>query len=254
MLRRAAGWAGVLAALGLWCGGGCSDVPKPPPPPKFDPSAAAQAALVLYDADHDGKLDAKELEASPPLRAMLAAIKEREPGHDDALSAADIAARLRKWLQSGTTLMGGSATVLLDDRPLGGATVTFEPEPWLGTSYRTHSGTTNASGVAMMNASLANFPGIYVGLYRVKISKLVGGQETVPTRYNEKTVLGLEVADDVPNHARAVPVPFEQQVAARGRPVPGRLSVRAAAASNIPCPNYPKSKPCGCAWRRWPAA
>jgi hypothetical protein len=44
-------------------------------------------------------------------------------------------------------------------------------------------------------------PGIQVGLYRVKISKMVGGKETIPRKYNDQTTLGQEAALDVPEIA-----------------------------------------------------
>ena len=37
-------------------------------------------------------------------------------------------------------------------------------------------------------------PGVACGLYRVEISKLVGGKETIPAIYNTDTILGQEVA------------------------------------------------------------
>lgn len=42
---------------------------------------------------------------------------------------------------------------------------------------------------------------MHLGLYRVKISKLVNGKEIVPPKYNEQTILGQELAGDVPGIA-----------------------------------------------------
>ena len=36
------------------------------------------------------------------------------------------------------------------------------------------------------------------GFYRVRISKVVDGKETVPAKYNTETILGHEEADDIP--------------------------------------------------------
>jgi hypothetical protein len=40
---------------------------------------------------------------------------------------------------------------------------------------------------------------MHLGLYKVKISKKVNGKELIPAKYNEATVLGQEVAPDVPD-------------------------------------------------------
>ena len=45
-----------------------------------------------------------------------------------------------------------------------------------------------------MNPECEGFPGIYVGLYRIRISKVVAGKEIIPKRYNVETVLGREAA------------------------------------------------------------
>jgi len=38
--------------------------------------------------------------------------------------------------------------------------------------------------------------GAQLGLYKVRISKIVNGKETIPPRYNTETILGQEVAYD----------------------------------------------------------
>ena len=110
-------YAALLAAL-LSFGSGCSDTPAPPPWPKLDPEGAAKAALEQYDANHDGKLDAKELANCPPLQAMLATLKSKDSSHADWLRSEDIAGRIRDWLNGGAILMGGTTVVRLDDHPL----------------------------------------------------------------------------------------------------------------------------------------
>ena len=50
----------------------------------------------------------------------------------------------------------------------------------------------------MLDAELKDYPGnIYVGLYKVRISKKVNGRETLPARYNTQTELGREVATQI---------------------------------------------------------
>ena len=187
-----------LVCLGLILIAGCSDVPKPPPRFQIDPQQAAQEAMKLYDRNGDGTLDAKELTASPPLEELLKNLKSRSAGHPDGLTAEDISSRLDEWLKAPTILLPGTVVVTLDGKPLEGATVIFEPEPFLGSSYHSHQGKTNAAGMAILDAELKDFPNeIYVGLYRVRISKIVGGKESLPPRYNTESELGREVATNI---------------------------------------------------------
>ena len=200
--QNAMRWRGLL--LGMLCGAwvlcvGCSgDSPSLKMPP-LDPAAIAQAAVSRYDANGDGKLDAKELEASPALGALLRAVKSRDAGHPDSLAAEDIAARVEAWKQSGSVLLGGRCKVTLDGKRLAGAVVTWEPEPYLGPSYRPLSGTSTDHGYTYLAPALEGIQGIYPGLYTVRISKKVQGKETLPARYNEQSTLGREIAADVPD-------------------------------------------------------
>ena len=198
MMRDYRTWCWSCAVPLLLATAGCSDAPSGPSKPSVRPWPAAKAAMAAYDLDGNGRIDGQELEKSPPLKSLLASIKAADPGHPDALTEADIVQRIQKWLGSGTALMGGSVQVTLGGNPLAGATVSMEPEPFLGPSYRIATGITDDHGAATLSGSLAEFPGVYVGLYRVKISKKDHEQEVVPAKYNEKTVLGREVADDIP--------------------------------------------------------
>lgn len=199
MSRTLSGTRAFLVCLGLVVIVGCSDEPAPPPRFRIDPESVAQAALTLYDKNGDGMLDAKELKASPPLRELLDNLKTHSPGHPDSLTKADISARLEEWINAPATLLPATATVSLDGKMLDGATVTFEPEAFLGASYHSHQGQTDQNGDAQMDAELKDYPGIYVGLYRVRISKMIAGKETLPARYNKETELGREVATKVRN-------------------------------------------------------
>jgi hypothetical protein len=188
-------WPACLALVAI---AGCADEPAAPPRFQINPQQAAQEALKLYDKNGDGTLDAKELKASPPLWDLLQNLKSQSSGHPDTLNAEDISGRLEEWVKNPTTLLPAMAIVYLDGKPLPGATVTLEPEPFLGPSYRSHQGQTNGAGITQMDPDLKEFgSGIYVGLYKVRISKLVDGKETLPARYNKETELGVELATDV---------------------------------------------------------
>jgi hypothetical protein len=199
MNRTSSGVCVLLSFLAPVMLGGCSSEPTPPPRFQLDPQKAAQEALRLYDKNQDGTLDAKELEQSAPLMELLQNLKAANPSHADSLTAADISARLDQWLAAPATLLPAGAVVYLDDKALAGATVVYDPEPFLGPSYRSHQGQTNDAGGVTLDPEFKDFPGIYVGLYRVRISKKVDGKETIPERYNEKSVLGVELATNVRN-------------------------------------------------------
>jgi len=184
----------TTALMTMALAAGCRQGPKGPDKPAFDAGAAAAAALAEYDANKDGKLDAAELKKCP---ALEHALPRADADGDKALSAGEIAARINKWFASGSRMMSGAAHITLDGRDLEGATVTFEPEKFLGEGFKPASGTTDAAGRVNVQGANEKFPGLYLGLYRVKVSKLVGGKETVPARYNSATTLGCEVADDI---------------------------------------------------------
>ena len=184
----------LSAILGVCAVAGCSRFPAPPERPDLSPSDAAQKAMGQYDADGDGKLSGEELKKCP---ALAVALKRIDSDGDGALSADEIAARIKSWAGSGTIMTGGTVVVTLDGKPLAGATVTFEPEPFLGPAFKTCSATTDSGGYAYITGQDEAFAGIYLGFYRVKFSKQLGGKETLPARYNSQSELGHEVATDL---------------------------------------------------------
>jgi hypothetical protein len=80
---------------------------------------------------------------------------------------------------------------------LEGATVTLIPEKFLGDAVKPASGVTDGLGVANLATAGAEVPGVACGMYRVEVSKKNAvGRETIPTRYNQETILGVEVGPD----------------------------------------------------------
>ena len=67
--------------------------------------------------------------------------------------------------------------------------MTFEPEAFMGPAYKPTSATTDDAGTCLPPGDDPKFPGLHPGLYRVRISKKVNGQETLPARYNTSTEL-----------------------------------------------------------------
>jgi hypothetical protein len=179
------------------CGGG----PSPVRPPSISASAAGEEAIELCDASGDGTASADELEKAPSLKSAL---KRLDTNGDGAVSPDEVADRIDKWQEIGIGVMSFGFTVTLNGSPLTDALVTFEPEGFLGDEFKAASGTTNRYGggsatIAKEDRPDATYPpGMQLGFYRVKVSKQVNGKETIPAKYNEATVLGQEVAPDVP--------------------------------------------------------
>jgi hypothetical protein len=162
-------------------------------PPSISPSQAASQALASFDANKDGLLDAKELEKCP---SLLGALKKIDKNNDGRLSADEIAERLQLFQRVGM-LTSARVEVTLDGAPLAQAKVTLVPEPFMGATFKTASGVTDAAGNAPLEVEGA-FKGLVpMGYYRVDISKKnAAGQEAIPARYNLQTILGQEVAPD----------------------------------------------------------
>jgi hypothetical protein len=197
----------LVLAMALFLGG-CSHVPPRPARPSLDPVSAARAAMDQYDLDHDGKIDANELKKCP---ALAEAMDLMDANRDGVLTLDEITARLRKWKDSSSVVASGSTRVFLDGQPLAGATVTYEPEKFMGPAFESSSGVTDSAGFADIKGHDAKYPGLYLGLYRVRISKVQGGRETLPARYNTETILAKEVAPDVPRQRRLLRFDLQSQ-------------------------------------------
>jgi uncharacterized protein (DUF2141 family) len=197
MTRVRVSAAAVLGLTLVFVAAGCSRTPTGPAKPKVDAADAARAAVAKYDVNGDGKLDAKELKKCP---GLLDALKRADANGDNMLDEAEIAARIEKWFAGNAAIVDALTQVTLDGKNLEGATVTYEPEEFLGPAFKPVSGTTDAHGQASPTGADPNpkFNGLYPGVYRVKISKEVGGKEIVPKQYNAETELGKEIAPDGP--------------------------------------------------------
>jgi hypothetical protein len=159
--------------------------------PTYSPDRVAQEAMAEYDTNHDGFLDAKELERCPALKSSLDTI---DKNGDHRLSAEEIAGRIQIYQESQVAIKHVSCRVLLDGRPLEGATVTYIPEKFMGSSIKSASGVSDERGAVILTAQGENIAGAQPGLYRVQVSKKnASGQEMIPARYNQDTVLGIEV-------------------------------------------------------------
>jgi hypothetical protein len=185
---------------------GCSRHPAAPSRPTLDPTEAAQQALTSYDANGDGMIDESESADSPGLTEAFSRIDKDQDG---AISAAEMAERIDYYKTAATTIVNGGVEVNVAGCPLAGATVTFEPESFLGASFSNCSGVTNVEGRASLKGPDAKFPGIYLGMYRVRISKQAKGKEVVPAQFNTETILGHEAADDIPSVSKGITYPLK---------------------------------------------
>lgn len=185
-------WLVAVVTIAL---AGCSGKPKPPPSSGVDAQAAGAKAVADLDADKDGKLSDAELKKCPGLQS---AVKRLDKDGDGQLSAEEIAGRVQSWLNSGTIVIEAAVQITLDGRALEDADVAFEPEPFLGGGLQSVKGVTNKIGQVMFQASsTSGYPGLYLGFYRVRISKNMGGKELIPAKYNTETELGAEIAADI---------------------------------------------------------
>jgi hypothetical protein len=188
--------AAMAAAIALGCSGGTTRVL----PPSIDAANAGSQAIELYDKDGDGLVAGDELDAAPSLQAAMATL---DADKDGKVSAEEVTRRVEAWQATRGGVTSVLVYVTLDGRPLSGATVTFEPESFLGQEIRTAVGVTNQEGIAAPMIPKENRPanmppGMQLGLYKVRISKQTGGAETLPARYNAETTLGQQVAPDDP--------------------------------------------------------
>ncbi len=186
----------VLASLSTGC-----NSPRMVTGPAINASTAGKQAIETYDKNGDGMISGSELDAVPALKEALPRL---DSNGDKEASADEIAARVNSWKDMHVGLASIRCHVTLDGEPLAGAIVTFEPEPFLGTEIKTAVGTTNPFGDAAPTIPKEQRPdpklpgGIHLGLYKVRISKVVNGKETIPAQYNTETILGQEVANDDP--------------------------------------------------------
>ena len=173
----------MLSLAGCWKG----------PPGRVYPQAVAPDAAkgpALYDANHDGFLDAKELENVPGLKAAL----KHSTAGATARSAPPTFPRLEAWKSGTCGRLAVFCGVKHNGKPLPGAVI-FEPESFLGGELAAGKGTTYRLGTARISCGMTakDPPGLSPGFFRVRITK---SGEPIPARYNSRSTLA-EVAEDV---------------------------------------------------------
>ncbi len=201
MLMRAWFNAGaVVATIVLMMG--CSRSPARYNPPKYDAKALGEQALAQLDTDHNQLLDAKELAASP---ALLADLKKLDKNGDQKLSAEEIGAKVDEWTAGRVGAVATYCWITRAGQPVANVQVKFIPESFLGDVVKAATGVTDTQGGAEMTAEGQKSIGVMqCGYYRVELSQLQGGRETLPAKYNSNSILS---ADVFPN--RRDPIAFD---------------------------------------------
>jgi hypothetical protein len=172
--------------------GGCSGRPSRIHPPKIDPESAGNEAISAYDTDGDAALSKEELKKCP---ALLAALDAYDTTKDGKIQPEEIAARLKSWEESKIGITAATFYIKLDGRPLTGAQVLLDPEPFLEGAIMPASAETNSSGLAGPSMASEHLPegvrfGLQSGIYKIKVTH---PSLKIPAKYNEQTELGLEV-------------------------------------------------------------
>jgi hypothetical protein len=176
----------VVGSFAAGCSGGSlSEAPSA----TYDAAGIAQTALDTFDKNKNGRIEGTELDACPALKFELPAI---DKNGDKSLSAGEIRQRVEQYASLGPVAV--TCSVTLDGQPLSGATVTFEPETFMGPSLKTATTTTGPEGVSgtlqIDGKSVTTLP---PGLYRLRVTK---DGTNLPARYNTQTTLGREVFAD----------------------------------------------------------
>jgi hypothetical protein len=152
---------------------------------------AANQTLAEYDANKDGALDAKELEACPGSERPETGGQEQRQPPDRRRDR-----RPATFFQQ----QGMQTDVSVEVTPTAGpgrATVTLVPEKFMGPSVKSASTVTDEAGTGYFKTEGSDYVQVALGYYRVEVSKKVQGREVIPAKYNTKTVLGQEVSPDV---------------------------------------------------------
>jgi hypothetical protein len=192
----------VLVSLAGAALASCNSGPARVTQPYISAGAAGSAAMDEYDTNGDGAVSGDELEKAPGLKAALSNL---DKDGDSQVTATEVTERVQAWQNQNTGLTNVRCLVIMDGRPLSGAEVVFEPESFLGGEIETAVGMADSSGTVSpvipkdQRPTPQTPPGLRLGLYKVRISKIVGGKETVPARYNADTTLGQEVSADDPS-------------------------------------------------------
>lgn len=172
---------------------GCARDPDRFEAPAVNPSNAAALAMEFYDSNVDGSLDEEELKKCPGLLLKKASYDTDGNG---SLSQSEIEGGISNLFGRGTGGTQLRCTVLYKGRPLSGANVVMEPEPYLGDAVQTATGTTDGAGTAQLAIPAEYLPAhfqrvkaVHYGTFKFRITH---PSINIPPKYNTETELGYE--------------------------------------------------------------
>jgi hypothetical protein len=184
-------WLVMIFAQMAGCGRGPSAVTAP----DIDVDAATEAAFGLYDADKDGILSVKELDAIPGVKASLPVY---DTDRDGQVSVQEMRDRIAAWKTTSPAMMSWDCYVTLDGQPLQDAQVVYVPEPYLAEWLYPSSDVTGPDGIAAIAVPAEylakdhqRLRAVHAGVYKVQITH---PKIKIPAKYNEKTSLGRELS------------------------------------------------------------
>jgi hypothetical protein len=173
--------------------GGCSSGSQRVAAPKVDAHMAANAAMELYDANHDGQLSQEELAKCP---GVLISIERYDTNHDKMVDLEEFTQHLTDLLRHGTGATQLACNITYDGKPLSGAKVVLEPEPYLGSEVQPAEGVTTSFGQAQVGMPPDKAPPalkamklVHYGTFKVRITHPT---TKLPAKYNTETTLGYE--------------------------------------------------------------
>lgn len=183
-------WATCVGTFALCLG--CHSGPTQISIPTVAPGAAAAGAIEIADEDGDGAISKEEAVATPSLKVVF---EKYDANADGRLDAAEIEGQIASWYAKTAMVIPIRCNVKMDGRPLTGAQVVFEPEPFVSEDIGegvSEVDPTGACGPTLPPERLGKIPrGMFCGLYRVKITH---PSRQIPAKYNEQTELGFEVS------------------------------------------------------------
>jgi hypothetical protein len=179
---------------------GCSGGPERVKPPRINPRSAASQAVELYDTNHDGKLSQEELAQCP---GLLISIDRYDSNHDKMIDQDEFSRHVAILLKNGTGATQLACNVSYQGKPLAGAKVVLEPEPYLGNEIQSAEGVTTNAGIADVGmpsdkapAALKAMKLIQYGTFKVRITHPT---IKLPAKYNTETTLGYETIPGEPS-------------------------------------------------------
>lgn len=178
---------------------GCSGGPERVKPPRIDIETAASQAMEFYDTNDDGKLSQEELAKCP---GVLIGLNKYDANKDKLIDEDEFRTRLSDLLRHKTGATQLACIVTYQGKPLTGAQVVLEPEPYLGHEIQPAEGLTTNAGVADVGippdktpAALRSMKLIQYGTFKVRVTH---PKIKIPAKYNTETTLGYETIPGEP--------------------------------------------------------